>query len=439
MNIYFDAADIKTATQKRATLLHFGGTGLQEIFYNIPGANVEPAENAEKDGEGVFKIAIKKLDEHFLPKQSKVYKRHVFRLLRQEKGNIRKISKDQITEKCTSTELRKKILRKGDEITLDKITAEANTLEIVDHQLEDYGNKSKDQEEIKDKNNHVYRNYQNKSDMNKRKCGRCGSSRHSSQDENCPARGKKCHQCDKLGHFRQYCKTQSGQKRKYDDKSNRGNKTQNTKKTRFKNRSETDYVDNEVDQVYYVFHIDDDVSIECKVGGVNINMLIDSVCKLNLITDRTWEILKGRKVKVFNQTSKPNKILYAYGSKTPLTIKGSFEAQTETNGNKATSTIYVITGGTKNLLGKNTAMQLGVLKIGIGINQIESKVEEGPFPKFKDVLVDIPIDDSVQPVSQPYRKTAIPLEGKITGKVKELKARDIIEEVRGPSRWVSPL
>lgn len=56
--------------------------------------------------------------------------------------------------------------------------------------------------------------------------------------------------------------------------------------------------DNVVD---YVFQIDNDSTISCLVGGVNIDVLIDSGCKPNLITDKTWESLKKSCVKVKNQ------------------------------------------------------------------------------------------------------------------------------------------
>nr|CAI5841583.1 unnamed protein product [Callosobruchus analis] len=51
--------DIRTPIKKRATLLLFGGSGIQEIFYNLPGASVEPTEDND-----VFTIAIQKLDEY---------------------------------------------------------------------------------------------------------------------------------------------------------------------------------------------------------------------------------------------------------------------------------------------------------------------------------------------------------------------------------------
>ncbi|GBP64218.1 hypothetical protein EVAR_38705_1 [Eumeta japonica] len=77
--IYLEASNIDKDVKKKASLLHFGGLDLQEVFYNIPGANIEPSE-----GVDVFEVAISKLDSYFAPKQSRVYERHTFRLLKQE-------------------------------------------------------------------------------------------------------------------------------------------------------------------------------------------------------------------------------------------------------------------------------------------------------------------------------------------------------------------
>ncbi|XP_074034381.1 uncharacterized protein [Leptinotarsa decemlineata] len=134
--IYIEATGIEDSLKKRANLLHHGGFGLQEIFYNIPGANLTDQENEAK----AFEIAIRKLDEYFSLKHSKVYERHVFRLMKQEEegfgkfllrlrnqagkckfGNVEENLIDQIVEKGSSTELRKKILAAGDAITLEKV------------------------------------------------------------------------------------------------------------------------------------------------------------------------------------------------------------------------------------------------------------------------------------------------------------------------------
>lgn len=56
-----------------------------------------------------------------------------------------------------------------------------------------------------------------------------------------------------------------------------------------------------------------------------------------------------------------------------------------------------------------------------------------------EVFVEIPIDKSIQPVQQAYRRAPIALEGKIYEKLKYLLEMDIIEKVDGPSPWISPV
>ncbi|KAG7300079.1 hypothetical protein JYU34_015614 [Plutella xylostella] len=196
-------------------------------------------------------------------------------------------------------------------------------------------------------------------------------------------------------------------------------------------------IDDKKKDTYYVFHIDDDVEFNCIVGGVETKMLVDSGCKQNLITEETWNKLKMHNVQVFNQIKNPNINFMSYGSDKPLEVKGSFEATIKVGNNSENATFYVIIKGTKNLLGKTTAVALGILRIGL--DSVVGSVDTEVFPKFKDVLVDLPIDDSVSPVSQPYRRIPIPLEGKIEAKIQDLVNRDIIEEVKGSSRWVSPI
>lgn len=158
LGIYLEAASIYQPAKKRATLLHMGDLALQEIYYNIPGAHVS---NVDPNVD-VYQTALSKLNEYFAPKQSKIYERYVFMLMKQKQDErfakfLVRLSKqadkcefqekeeyiiDQITDKCSSIELRKKILKAGDSITLDLIIVDADTLESVKRQLEDFGNKN---------------------------------------------------------------------------------------------------------------------------------------------------------------------------------------------------------------------------------------------------------------------------------------------------------
>lgn len=59
-----------------------------------------------------------------------------------------------------------------------------------------------------------------------------------------------------------------------------------------------------------------------------------------------------------------------YASNIPLTVVGCFEAEIKVGNKKENATFYVIKSGLKSLLGKETAMSLGILKININVNCI---------------------------------------------------------------------
>lgn len=340
LEIYLQAVNIDDPIKKRATLLHTGGLSLQDVYYNIPGAHIE-AEGVDVYNE----VALHKLDKYFAPKQSKAYERHLFRLMKQEEGErfekfllkLRdQVGKcnftdsdehliDQVVEKCNSAELRKRILSVGDTITLDQIIIEANALEAVDRQLQDFNRKNpthqgSNDSEINKIDLRKHKSSDRKEQNRNRICSRYGSNKHLQNDQKCPAWDKRCLKCGFIGHFRDHCRTK--QKRRMAN-----NKTEvNPKKLRQDN-TKTEEVD-------YIFHLDEDSVIKCWVGGVKVEMLIDSGSKCNVITDKTWQYLKEHAVKVSNQTKKPDKVFLPYGSQKPLDIKGSFEADIAVHANK---------------------------------------------------------------------------------------------------------
>lgn len=115
-----------------------------------------------------------------------------------------------------------------------------------------------------------------------------------------------------------------------------------------------------------------------------------------------------------------------------------FRAEIQAGSNVAQAKFYVVEQGRYNLLGDSTAKELKVLQVGFDIGLVNNP-KQIPFPKIKGILVQIPIDKSVQPVQQAYRRAPIALEDKIYDKLKDLLKMDIVEKVNGPSSWVSPV
>lgn len=300
LDIYFQAVNICDSERKRATLLHTGGLALQDVYFNIPGARVEASGTVD-----VYEVAIQKLNEYFAPKQSSLYERHVFRLMRQEQGekfekflmrlhrqgakcnfsNKNENLIDQITEKCLSTELRKRILLLGDTVTVDKIVVEANAMETVERQLSDF----------QEKGNYNINKIDNKSSLNKpMECTRCGSKAHKFDSTLCAAKDKICAKCGFKGHFHKMCRTRANKRKAHPTK---------TKPTTKRLHFNTDYAasskksgvepDSSID---YIFNVDDDATIQCQLGGVLVDMVIDSGSKCNIISENTWIYLKSKNV-----------------------------------------------------------------------------------------------------------------------------------------------
>nr|CAI5867929.1 unnamed protein product [Callosobruchus analis] len=76
--LYLDSENINDPIRKRNKLLHLGGTQLQEIAYNIPGAVTDSAEG------DAFSTLVDELTKYFSPVQNSVFERHTFRKLKPE-------------------------------------------------------------------------------------------------------------------------------------------------------------------------------------------------------------------------------------------------------------------------------------------------------------------------------------------------------------------
>ncbi|XP_055585172.1 uncharacterized protein K02A2.6-like [Uranotaenia lowii] len=108
---------------------------------------------------------------------------------------------------------------------------------------------------------------------------------------------------------------------------------------------------------------------------------------------------------------------------------------------KSVATFYVVKRSPQPLLERKTASSLGVLIVGLP-SQRESlhKVTSiRPFPKTRGYKISLPIDKSVPPVSQRLRRLPFATLERVEEKLNELLAKDIIEPVTEPNRWVSPL
>lgn len=463
------ANGVTNKTRLKNIFLARAGPDVQDVFSSIPGADVQ-----ERIGVDPFKVAIEKLDEYFAPKQHEAYQRFLFWslmpkdkeepldkfLLRamecaskcnfgstkqeaQETGIIDKIIQ------LSPPDLREKLLQK-EKLVLDEVVKMVNShgaIKYQANQMMSYNGGSRGGPSTSSEINRIVNLPRGSRGRGKEfDCSRCGRRGHSGGDRVCRARTKVCDSCGKIGHFAMCCRSaRVTPKREFHEEAD-------SKRKRVKYQSVRTIQNAEDEGKFYSFIFtvgDGDEFLWVKIGGVLIQVLIDSGSQKNILDDETWEKMRIQGAEVQNFRSYSDQTFRAYGrSSDPLVVKHVFESIIEIeDGAKRISmetTFYVIEGGSQALLGRITAKEMGVLTLGLpstdssNIHRVRSE-QKHPFPKMKGIKLNIPIDRHVTPVSQHARRPPLALLDKIEEKLNSLLTADIIEPVLVYSPWVSPL
>ena len=375
LKLYLDAEDITDAKKKKSKLMHLGGVQLQEVIYSLPGAIVEEGD--------VFDVLVKKLDEYFSPKRNSTFERHLFRSIKPENGEdfkkfilrVRQQAskcqfgenkqdvininiKDKIIDKWASLDLRKRLLEK--EYALDEVLEMCNIHEQINHQSDSMASSS--QLMGITGINKVQSNQVKSFDGS---CYRCGKNGHDGRSLRCPARNMNCNKCSLKGHFAIKCRTGLG-KRKFNENDYSSNKRVKNAFSNVRYIDKCEENDNDCKEgisVNNCFKISEDQSVSspnipCYIGGVKLDMIIDSGSHFNLISESDWILLENKKATIWNVRTKSDKQFRAYAVDDILKIKYVFEGVVGIlKSSNLISTFYVIENGTQSLLGLETAIK----------------------------------------------------------------------------------
>ena len=409
-----EATTAATKQRRRAMLLHLAGPDLREIFTTLPDT-----------GEATdYTRAVEALNAYFVPQVNSAFARQTFHQITQKPGEtvqqfatrLKKAAKDcdfgadtdnqirdAVLNKCTSTYIKRKLLEEGQGLNLKRTLEVAEQCEKIETQLAALSIKGEELENINRVNERgsiSHTSTQGRPQGRDKTCYRCGLTGHFGRDPQCPAKGKTCRKCRGRDHFEKVCKTRP-----------------------YANQVREEPGNLQYDYAFTVTGEENSDMITIQVGGVDLKMLIDSGANSNIIDGETWKQLKAKGVRCESQTSPPGKKLYPYASNQPLPVKGSFKCTVGVCDRSARAEFLVIEGRGVSLLGKTTATELGVLKIGVDVAMVTVKADnlKQHYPevfegvgKLKNKQISLDIDPTVKPVAQPYRRVPFNLREKET-------------------------
>lgn len=384
-NYYLDSKDEMTDRRKFAKLMLLAGRDVQVIYDQ---EKAKKADEEDSDGEVVsdYVEALQLLDAVFLRQNNMPLQRSIFRTIKQLQDEstaafvsrlreqaafcgfgddeaVEKAIKDQIVSGGRLSEIRRYILKK--KRSLSDIIKEAQALENVES-FEKL-NKRQAETSVNEISAKKARSQQgsagpsrvrdrNLDETPKGACWACNHEGHRRNDESCPAKGKKCMTCGRKGHFSVVCRSNENQGRRQ--------KPQGRRQVNRVRALEDDEEEEDEGQIEYVFQVGKAKGlVKCCVGGVEIEVLIDSGTRRNLITAEVWQTMKEKRVKTLEMVKGSDISFKAYGQNELIPVVGRFKAVLSLNGKKSEPWFYVVGKGDLCLLGEESSLEHGVLKI----------------------------------------------------------------------------
>lgn len=400
--LFLMTKNVKTEGKKLAYLLLKAGTDVQRI-YTAKKESIEKDDDHEVVSE--FEEALQILDGEFLLQRNDSFQRALFRRIVQEPNESilsfvsrlrsqvkycgiesekerERAVKDQIMDKCSSHKLKQEMWKEDRDLNgLMKLAQSLENAEIYEKNFKAQDNAEQPVNWINNNKRFKpsYKGSSSKSsglhqqDQTKdpSACWNCGKTGHMKGSSMCPAKGKQCLECKRIGHFSTVCRSKKGKQTKFSQKSNV--------------RAIESDSDNDTEETEYILNVDDGSSdtVDCKVGGVTLKMVVDSGSKRNLIPMKVWEKMKSQKVNVKQQIKGSDVTTKAYGQDRVIPVHGRFLAELEVNGIKTDQWFYIVLPGDACLLGKTSSIVHKILQIGTQEPGKVYAVESSEFPKLQ--------------------------------------------------------
>lgn len=194
-----------------------------------------------------------------------------------------------------------------------------------------------------------------------------------------------------------------------------------------------------VNLIYY-----QDALVNCQIGASTIEFLIDSGSDVNVIGGGDWDRLKndvdsGQTNIKWLENASTFKV-HAYATNEPMTVQKSFRAEIRAVGLPKPTVLanfIVVLSGRRSLLGRKTAGEMKLLKVGATVNACSDSQTQLPFPKMPGVKVKFSVDKSIPPVRNAYYNVPAAFREAARKRLQDMEMKDIIEKVSTAPEWIS--
>lgn len=448
------------------------GEKAREVYHTF---DLPPETTTNEEGETTWTRTIQELRTAFQnycnPRKNITFERHKFNTRNQEQGEtidqyateLRKLAstcefkdlrdgliRDRMICGINNQTIRERLLRESD-LTLEKALNICRASEHSKQQMKTIsGTHNANIDALKRRTGRNFTNVTEspRAQANDRRmsCGNCGTYH---KPRSCPAYGKQCANCSRLGHFAKFCRSTQRQPSRnsqprvfhvdYDpyetDESERG----------------IDYItihslgskENKKSEHYSTIN----------VGNKNLRIKVDTGAETSVLTNNDF----NKVVPCSRRQSKlhpSNARLTAFGGHT-IPVIGQCHLMVQTNSTNKIVRFQVVKEG-KSLLGCEDSNDLQLVTFNMDDIQRATNHDGGLRGKTKDEIVaeysecfeglgriaepyHIKINKDVEPVVHPPRKIPETLRSKLKDELEKMEQSGVISKVNEPTAWVNSI
>ena len=264
------------------------------------------------------------------------------------------------------------------------------------------------------------------------KCKWCGSaSNHQNNRANCPANGRKCNACGKIGHFAVVCLKHGRAVNTASvapAHSNHGDGAICTSDTRESDNIDSDYMFLGMARLHGT---DKAWTTTLQISGTPVTFKIDTGADVSIMARSTYDALPDAPPL---EPSHAN--LHGPGGES-LKVEGQFTTMATHRSRKYMLQCVVIEGpANSNLLSRAMSLEMGVVKL-ISSCTSDSNAMLGR-------MIGKPATIHLKPDAVPYncvtaRKVPIPIHSKVKDELSRMQREGVIEPVTAPTDWCAPI